>query len=118
MFPTDFTESNALLSTFPGQSDQKQALDDSGVEVLSVWVGYAGDGSPNDDNPPSPVPMVISCWKLTREELAEVNRTGRIWMMILGTSMPPTRLLGVTPFKDQPENEEPEVGGFDRKDVG
>lgn len=39
--------------------------------------------------------MVTSCWKLTVEELAEVNRTGRIWLTVLGPTMPPVILDGI-----------------------
>lgn len=41
--------------------------------------------------------LVVSCWKLTREELEEVNRTGKIWLTVLGASMPPVILDGIKP---------------------
>lgn len=47
---------------------------------------------------PTGVPMVISCWKLTKEELEEFNRTGRIWLFIFGTTMPPVALSANSPF--------------------
>lgn len=43
-------------------------------------------------------PVVISCWKLTEEELAEINRTGRVWLTVVGVSMPPVKLDGVKPI--------------------
>lgn len=36
---------------------------------------------------------VVSCWKLTKEELEEVNRTGRIWLNCLG-GLPPHFITG------------------------
>ena len=35
------------------------------------------------------MPVVVSCWKVTPEELAEIQRTGRVWLAIWGESMPP-----------------------------
>lgn len=42
--------------------------------------------------------VVISCWKLTHEELEEINRTGRVWLTVLGTTMPPVDVAGKKPF--------------------
>lgn len=36
----------------------------------------------------------MSCWKLTQEELDEVNRTGKIWLIVL-SSMPPVIVSGI-----------------------
>lgn len=43
-------------------------------------------------------PVVISCWKLTQEELDEINRTGRVWLGVLGITMPPSYIAGIRPF--------------------
>lgn len=43
---------------------------------------------------------VVSYWKPTQEELDEINRTGRVWLMIWGGTMPPALLLGETPFQE------------------
>lgn len=53
------------------------------------------------------LPVVISCWKCTPEELAEINRTGRVWLGIMGVTMPPAWLSGTKPFtleSDGPAN--------------
>lgn len=42
-------------------------------------------------------PMVISCWKLTQEELEEIQRTGRVWLSIWGPTMPPANVSGIKP---------------------
>lgn len=44
------------------------------------------------------VPVVISCWKLTKDELEEFGRTGRIWLLVVGNSMPPVSLTANSPF--------------------
>lgn len=43
------------------------------------------------------VPVVISCWKLTQEELDHVNKTGRIWLFVCGRTMPPCLIMGTKP---------------------
>lgn len=56
--------------------------------VLSAFAGQDSAGWP----------VVITCWKLTAEELAEVQRTGRVWLGVLGQTMPPVWLVGTNPF--------------------
>lgn len=44
-------------------------------------------------------PNVISKWKLTPEELAEVNRTGgELWLNCWGETHPPIWISGTDPF--------------------
>ena len=80
-FPASFEESNAALGK------PHDMLGDD-CEALSVVRGETTNGHP----------VVISCWKLTAEELAEVNQTGRIWLGIYGRTMPPTFIDGTNPF--------------------
>ena len=79
-FPADFPESNNVLGA-PGDMGIEEC------EPLSVAHAF-------QDNHP----LVISCWKLTREELDEVNRTGRVWLGIFGQTMPPAWVSGQRPF--------------------
>lgn len=58
--------------------------------ALSVFKGFNGFNQP----------VVISCWKLTKEELEEVNKTGRIWLYIYGEGMPPVSIEGFNPFRE------------------
>ena len=44
---------------------------------------------------------LISCWKLTREELEEIARTGQVWLVIWGDTMAPAYVGGVKPFELQ-----------------
>ncbi len=82
MTPTSFAESNRALGR-PRDMTEEQC------EPLSVYVGVRSDE----------LPVVISCWKLTPEELEEINRTGRVWLHVIGRSMPPVILQVETPFK-------------------
>ena len=82
--PASFDESNSVLSAPLGMEEK--------VEPLSVWLGFT-------DPPEYQQPVVLSCWKLTAEELAEVNRTGRVWLWIWGATMPPAVVNGTHPFQ-------------------
>lgn len=42
--------------------------------------------------------QVLTCWQLSPEEIAEVVRTGKIWLGIVGDSTPPAWIQGTTPF--------------------
>lgn len=79
-FPCSFEESNGVLGRPAAMSD-----DECGPLAVAHCVqdGY---------------PVVVSCFKLTAEELAEVNRTGRIWLGIVGETMPPAWVSGHKPF--------------------
>lgn len=79
--PASFDESNMYLNR-PSDMTEEQC------DPLSVLVTQMPDNTP----------VVYSCWKLTIEELAEVNRTGRIWLGICGHSMPPAFVSGIKPF--------------------
>jgi hypothetical protein len=57
-----------------------------------VFVGEATDGGLKG------VPVVISCWKLTQEEVQTLISTGRIWLTVVGKSMPPVSVSVHSPF--------------------
>lgn len=42
---------------------------------------------------------VISCWRLSAEELAEVMETGVVWLHAWGTTHPPIAVGGTDPFR-------------------
>lgn len=87
-FPTSFDESNEFLDAPPGMHDC--------VGPLSVLRMKYPDG----------MPVVVSCFKVTAEELAEINKTGRIWLGVLGVTMPPAFLAGIKPFQILPIDDE------------
>lgn len=84
MEATGFKESNVVLDKPPGMTD-----DD--CYSLSVFRGVNTNG----------IPIVISCWKLSQEELEEFNKTKRIYLMVCGQSMPPVALMAKSPFKEE-----------------
>ncbi len=81
MFATSFDESNCVLSVAEDMKEECSCL-----SVLRI----------TDQNNNR---MIISCWKMTKEELEEINKTGRIWLSIIGDVMPVTGISGVKPFE-------------------
>ena len=81
--PTSFAESNGVLG---------KPREDTGDDVEALSVLHARMET-------SETPVVVSCWKLTAEELAEVNRTGRVWLVVMGETMPPAFVKGTKPFE-------------------
>lgn len=37
---------------------------------------------------------LISCWKLSAEELSEIQATGVVWLSVLGWGLPPVMVSG------------------------
>ena len=60
---------------------------------LHVWHGESGDG----------VVESISCWALSDDEIAEVKRTGRVWLRIVGEGHPHVAVQGDWPFVREEE---------------
>lgn len=82
MIAASFDESNAVLGRPPSMTHED-------CDPLSVLLTQMESGHP----------CVVSCWKVTAEELAEINRTGRVWLMVLGETMPPVVVCGVKPIR-------------------
>lgn len=76
-FPASFAESNAVLS-------RPEAVREGDCTPLSILRTETDGG----------IPCVISCFKVTQEELDEITRTGRIWISIMGHTMPPIAVNG------------------------
>lgn len=84
MEASSFDEANLVL-----QPPADMTVDE--CTPLNVWHGSYPGGQP----------VVISCWKLTQEELEEFKRTGRIWLHVFGATMPPVYLGANHPFKEK-----------------
>jgi len=80
VIPTSFAESNGVL-------DKPEDMDRAACEALAICRADQ-EG----------VPVIISCWKMSKEELDEVNKTGRVWLVLAGNTMAPAFLTGVSPF--------------------
>lgn len=59
---------------------------------------YGAGGNPNTDQLAVCVashednggaPSIISKFKLSKEEIERINETGELWVMVMGTSLPP-----------------------------
>jgi hypothetical protein len=79
--PANFKESNDTLSKPANMTHEE-------CEPLCICRTCQPDG----------LPIVVSCWKVTAEELAEITKTGRIWLIVCGASMPPVQVSGLKPF--------------------
>ena len=82
MIPCSFAQSNRCLGR-PADMTEEQC------DPLSIADAQLPDGTP----------LIVSCWKLTKEELDEFNRTGRIWLAVCGHTMPPVILSGTSLFE-------------------
>jgi hypothetical protein len=41
----------------------------------------------------------ISCWQLSKEDIEEIQRTGVIWLRVLGARLPPMAVFTENPFE-------------------
>lgn len=87
MDPCSFDGADTVLGPPLGCPEAMPGVDEGGVVSLSVQRLRAADGSCS----------VVSCWRPSAEEMEEVQRTGRIWMEVLGESMAPVRLSAHRP---------------------
>lgn len=87
MHSSGFDEENGVL-------DKSDSMTVDECEPLSVWRGIDVNG----------YPVVISCWKPTDKEIQEIVRTGRVWLIITGDTMPPVQLVGHKPFTKPNQN--------------
>lgn len=86
MYPASFPEETSVLDRPPQMTaDQCDPLPVARIQY------------------PDGTPCVISCWKPTKAELSEIQKTGRVWLSIVGVTMPPAYVGGFTPFEDEPE---------------
>ena len=82
MIPTHFKEENFTFT-------KPESMDDNECGPLPVHKGEDTDG----------YPVIISSWQLTPEEMEEIKTTGKVWLVITGTRMPPVNIRVATPFK-------------------
>lgn len=88
--PTGFTHENVVLAAPPG-------LEMAGISSLSVHKTV---------DPVTQLPMAVTCWKMTKSEVDTVTRTGRVWVSLLGPTIPPLLVTGVSPFTNTGEIKE------------
>lgn len=78
-----FNEENAILDPPKGMNQEQ-------CESISVCLTHTING----------LPVTISCWKVTKEELEEIQKTGRVWLVVLGHKMHPVYLTADKPIVD------------------
>lgn len=84
MSPTGFNDETGVLDA-PVQRVGEGGADE--VMPLSVCQTKTEAGTP----------VVVSCWRPTQDELNEIARTGRVWLAIMGATMPPVQVEGFRP---------------------
>lgn len=94
MYAASFDESNTSLDAPPGQTPEQ-------CTILSVWKGEQDNG----------IPVVMSCWKPDAAELAEIQRTGRVWLILQGQTMPPAAVSGYHPWRQHRVDPGPQKQG-------
>jgi hypothetical protein len=87
MLPIDFPERNFVFGK-PKEMTDEQCMS------LPVW-----KGDTLIDDAGKVYPCIISCWKLSKEDLDEIHRTGKIWLSINAEGMPPFMLFTEDPFE-------------------
>lgn len=79
--------------TFPHQNNvigKPADMTDEECTGLPAFQYTDSDGRPN----------VLSCWQMSKEELAEVNRNGgKVWVNTLGRTVAPFSLDVMDPFE-------------------
>ena len=82
MIPTDFKQRNFIF-TKPKDMTDEECFD------LPVFKGISQDG----------YPCIISKWKLSKEDLEEINKSGCVYLSITGYGMPPVSLFTEDPWE-------------------
>ncbi len=82
MHPKEFKESNFRFTKPAGTTDDQ-------VKPLPVHRGTTTDNKP----------VIVSCWELSDEELEELARTKKLWLLIYGNGMSPVSIQTESPFQ-------------------
>jgi hypothetical protein len=82
--PTDFDQSNTVIEIPPTLSRDE-------CDAINAYVG------PSDQD----YKFCITCWKLTQKELDEMNRTERVWMVVMGNTMPSSYCHGISLWRKE-----------------
>lgn len=81
MIAVEFPEANIILNK-PNTMTEEQCMPAYG------WQGKDKEGNP----------VIITCWQLNKEDLEEINKTGKIYAYVLGKTTPPISLETKNPF--------------------
>ncbi len=92
MIPTTFPEHNFVYTKPKGMTDEQ-------CGDLPVHKGKDTYGNN----------VIVSCWKLSKEDIEEINQTGTLWILVAGQSMPPIIPSTENPFNPPQGNGDDEV---------
>lgn len=81
MLPTDFPQANFTFS-------KPQGVKDEDCSDLRVFKGHDTEG----------VPVIISQWQPSKEDIEAINQGKPIYLQIMGYGMPPVSLYTENPF--------------------
>lgn len=90
MDPCGFDEANHVLGPPEGLREDQ-------VGSLRCMIGLMGSA-----------PVIISCFRATPADIAEIQRTGRVWLTVMGTGMPPVIVSSRKPNMSADEESEDE----------
>lgn len=82
MLPTTFLNSNFVFQ-------KPKSMTDEDCFDLPVYKGVDQAGTP----------VIVSCWRFSKEDLEEIQKTGCMYLQIVGNGMPPVTLFTEDPFK-------------------
>lgn len=82
MLPTTFQGSNFVFTKPKSMSDEE-------CSDLPVFRGKDTEGTP----------VIISCWKFSKEDLETIQKTGVIYLQTIGEVTPPVALYTENPFQ-------------------
>lgn len=86
MLPVTFPEQNTIYGKPEDMTDEQ-------CVSLPAW-----KGDMLIDENGNTAPAIVSCWKLSKEDLEEINLTGQIWLCVTGTQLPPVSVFTENPF--------------------
>jgi len=81
MLPIDFKEANFTFAKPEGWTDEQ-------CSDLRVWKGNDTEG----------MPLIISAWKPSKEDLEALNNGQPLFLSVYGSGMPPVSIFTENPF--------------------
>lgn len=90
MLPVTFDKANFTFGKPASMTDEQCAS-------LHVWKGEC----PVDGNG-TMMPVIISKWQPSKEDIEEINNGGAVYLSITGHGMPPVSLFTENPFVNEP----------------
>lgn len=83
MIRTNFPESNVIISPPEGMTE-----DEAGGSAFA-YKGISENG----------VPLIITCWKPTLDEIDNMMEGGRVWLVVMGHIVSPAVVTAINPLE-------------------